>query len=40
MSSKELKSLAKQRGLGGDNISRLKKQELIDIFNDKTLILA
>jgi len=37
MSSKELKHLAKQRGLGGDNISKLKKQDIIDILNDKTV---
>lgn len=37
MSSKELKQLAKQRGFGGDNISKLKKQDIIDILNDKTV---
>jgi hypothetical protein len=37
LSNKELKNLAKQRGLGGDNISKLKKQDLINILNDMTV---
>ena len=34
---KDLRSLAKQRGLGGENTTQLKKQELIDLLNDKSI---
>lgn len=39
MSLKELKSLAKSKGLGGDNNSKLKKQDLIELLNNNTVVL-
>ena len=39
MSMKELKSLAKSKGLGGDNNSKLKKQDLIELLSSNTVVL-
>ena len=37
MSVKELRMHAKEKGLGGDNITKLKKQDLIELLNENTL---
>ena len=39
MSLKDLKSLAKSKGLSGDNNSKLKKQDLIELLTNNTVIL-
>ena len=39
MSMKEMQSLAKSKGLGGDNNSKLKKQDLIELLTSNTVVL-
>ena len=37
MTTKELRNLAKEKGLSGENLSKLKKNELISLLENKTM---